>query len=113
MPGLSPVASRPATSENRSGIWTDAGRLCCLQNQSEGKDLMPPNRKSTKRIKDEIARLEQQLKQAEVREAERLGMLAVKAGLHEIDASEGAITAAFQEVSARFRQTQKPSAQTA
>lgn len=74
---------------------------------------MAPNRKSTKRIKDEIAKLEQQLRQAEVREAERLGMLAVKAGLHEVDASESAITEALQEVTARFRQTQKPTAQTA
>ncbi|GGA64070.1 TraC family protein [Pelagibacterium lentulum] len=74
---------------------------------------MAPNRKSTKRIKDEIAKLEQQLRQAEVREAERLGMLAVKAGLHEVDASESAIIEALQEVTARFRQTQKPTAQTA
>jgi hypothetical protein len=70
---------------------------------------MAPGRKtSTTRIKDEIAKLEARLKEAEGKEAERLGAIAVKAGLHELDVSEAEIFAAMTEVFGRFQTKNKP-----
>ena len=42
-------------------------------------------RKPSSKIKEDIARLQEQLKVAETREAERIGRLALKAGLGEIE----------------------------
>lgn len=60
-------------------------------------------KKPSRQIRDEIARLQDQLKQAETREAERIGRVALKAGLGEIDIEEGALLSAFEEVASRFR----------
>lgn len=60
-------------------------------------------KKPSRQIRDEIARLQEQLKQAETREAERIGRVALKAGLGEIEIEEGALLSAFEEVAGRFR----------
>lgn len=60
-------------------------------------------KKPSSKIREEIARLQEQLKQAETREAERIGRLALKAGLGDIEIEERALVAALEEVAARFR----------
>ncbi|AUX79138.1 conjugal transfer protein TraC [Sinorhizobium fredii] len=55
------------------------------------------------RIRDEIAKLQEQLKLAETREAERIGRIALKAGFGEIEIEEGELQAAFEDVAKRFR----------
>ncbi len=42
-------------------------------------------KKPSSKIREEIARLQEQLKQAETREAERIGRIALRAGLGEIE----------------------------
>ncbi len=60
-------------------------------------------KKQSSRIREEIARLQDQLKQAETREAERIGRIALKAGLGDIDIEETELLAVFEELAARFR----------
>ncbi|TCV67409.1 conjugal transfer protein TraC [Neorhizobium sp. S3-V5DH] len=60
-------------------------------------------KKPSSRIREEIARLQDQLKQAETREAERIGRIALKAGLGEIEIDEAELQAAFEEIAKRFR----------
>jgi len=60
-------------------------------------------KKPSRQIRDEIARLQEQLKQAETREAERIGRIALKAGMGEIEIEEGALQSAFEEIAGRFR----------
>ena len=60
-------------------------------------------KKPSSRIREEIARLQDQLKQAETREAERIGRIALKAGLGEIDIDEAELQAAFEQIAKRFR----------
>ena len=60
-------------------------------------------KKPSRQIRDEIARLQEQLKQAETREAERIGRIALKAGIGEIEIDEGALLSAFEEIAGRFR----------
>ena len=60
-------------------------------------------KKPSSKIRQEIARLQEQLKQAETREAERIGRLALKAGIGESEIEEGALLAAFEEIAGRFR----------
>ncbi|MGY3116173.1 hypothetical protein ACVWXQ_000108 [Bradyrhizobium sp. S3.14.4] len=60
-------------------------------------------KKPSRQIRDEIARLQEQLKQAETREAERIGRIALKAGMGEIEIDEDALLSAFEEVASRFR----------
>lgn len=55
------------------------------------------------KIRDEIARLQEQLKAAETREAERIGRIALKAGLGEIVIDESELLSAFDELARRFR----------
>lgn len=59
--------------------------------------------KSPAEIKAAMEALKAELKEAEAREAERLGALAVKAGLHEIDAIDADLIQALKEVAARFQ----------
>lgn len=61
-------------------------------------------KKPSRQIRDEIARLQEQLKQAETREAERIGRIALKAGIGEIEIDEGALLSALEEIAGRFRQ---------
>lgn len=60
-------------------------------------------KKPSSKIREEIARLQDQLRQAETREAERIGRIALKAGLGEIEIEETELQAAFEEITARFR----------
>lgn len=60
-------------------------------------------KKPSSKIREEIARLQDQLKAAETREAERIGRIALKAGLGEIDIDENDLQAAFEEITSRFR----------
>lgn len=60
-------------------------------------------KKPSRQIRDEIARLQDQLKQAETREAERIGRIALRAGMGEIEIEEGALLSAFEEIAGRFR----------
>lgn len=60
-------------------------------------------KKPTSKIRDEIARLQEQLKLAETREAERIGRIALKAGLGEVEIDESELQAAFEELAKRFR----------
>ncbi|MDQ0563046.1 hypothetical protein QO004_004855 [Rhizobium mesoamericanum] len=60
-------------------------------------------KKPSSKIREEIARLQEQLKAAETREAERIGRVALRAGLGEIEIDEGELQAAFEQVAHRFR----------
>ncbi|MHC2273700.1 hypothetical protein ACVME8_000311 [Bradyrhizobium diazoefficiens] len=60
-------------------------------------------KKPSRQIRDEIARLQDQLKQAETREAERIGRIALRAGMGEIEIEEAALLSAFEEIAGRFR----------
>lgn len=60
-------------------------------------------KKPSSKIREEIARLHEQLKAAETREAERIGRVALKAGIGEIDIEEAALLSAFEELAGRFR----------
>ncbi len=60
-------------------------------------------KKPSSKIREEIAKLQDQLKQAETREAERIGRIALKAGLGEIEIDEAELQAAFEDVTKRFR----------
>lgn len=60
-------------------------------------------KKPSSKIREEIGRLQDRLKQVETREAERLGRLALKAGLGEIDVEDSELVSVFGEVAARFR----------
>ena len=60
-------------------------------------------KKPSSKIREEIARLQERLKQAETREAERIGRLALKAGLGDIEIEERALVSALEDLAARFR----------
>ncbi|MDJ1637870.1 conjugal transfer protein TraC [Rhizobium rhizogenes] len=60
-------------------------------------------KKPSSKIREEIARLQDQLRQAETREAERIGRVALKAGLGEIEIEEAELQAAFEDIAGRFR----------
>lgn len=60
-------------------------------------------KKPSSKIREEIARLQDQLKQAETREAERIGRIALRAGIGDIAIDENELQTAFEEVATRFR----------
>lgn len=60
-------------------------------------------KKSSSTIRTNIARLQEQLKQAETDEALRIGRIALKAGLGEIEVDDDELRAAFEELAKRFR----------
>ncbi|TPL21115.1 TraC family protein [Mesorhizobium sp. B2-4-9] len=60
-------------------------------------------RKSSSKIKEEIERLHDQLKAAEAKEAERIGRIAVKAGLGDLDVDEAKLSDLFAEIAVRFQ----------
>lgn len=60
-------------------------------------------KKPSSKIREEIAKLQEQLRAAETREAERIGRIALKAGLGEIEIEEAALQAAFEDIAGRFR----------
>ncbi|WP_404406869.1 TraC family protein [Pelagibacterium halotolerans] len=67
-------------------------------------------KRSSSRIREEITRLQEQLKLAEAKEAERIGRLALKAGLGDVSVDDAAILKGFEEMAKRFQGKQKPSA---
>ena len=67
-------------------------------------------KKPSSKIREEISRLQEQLKQAETREAERIGRIALKAGIGEMEIDETELLTAFEDVAARFRKGQSGSA---
>lgn len=60
-------------------------------------------RKPSTKIRQEIAQLQEQLKAAETREAERIGRLALKAGLGDLEIEDGDLVTAFEEIAHKFR----------
>lgn len=60
-------------------------------------------KKPSLRIRKEIAKLREQLKAAEMREAERIGRLALRAGFGDIKIEDGDLVAAFEEIVEKFR----------
>ncbi len=52
-------------------------------------------KKPSRQIREEIARLQDQLKAAETREAERIGRVALKAGLGDLEIDEGELLTAL------------------
>ncbi|WP_412051926.1 conjugal transfer protein TraC (plasmid) [Hoeflea sp. Naph1] len=60
-------------------------------------------KKPSSRIKEEIAKLQEQLKAAETREAERIGRIALKAGLGEIEIDDAKLVEALEDLARRFR----------
>lgn len=60
-------------------------------------------KKPSSKIREEIAKLQEQLKHAETREAERIGRIALRAGLGEIEIEESELQAVFGELVKRFR----------
>jgi hypothetical protein len=60
-------------------------------------------RKSSSKIREEIERLHDQLKAAETKEAERIGRIALKAGLGDLDIDEAKLADLFAEIAGRFQ----------
>lgn len=60
-------------------------------------------KKSASKIREDIARMQEQLREAERRDAERIGRIALKAGLADIEIEETELQAAFEDLAKRFR----------
>jgi hypothetical protein len=60
-------------------------------------------KKPSSKIREEIAKLQGQLKHAETREAERIGRIGLRAGLGEIEIEETELQVAFEDLVKRFR----------
>ncbi|GAA4133734.1 TraC family protein [Aminobacter aganoensis] len=60
-------------------------------------------RRPVAKIRLEIGRLQEQLRQAETREAERVGRLALRAGLCEIEVDDVVLVAELEKLASRFR----------
>lgn len=59
--------------------------------------------KKTLRIREEIAKLQDILKAAETRDAERIGRIALKAGLGDFEIEDSILQSAFEEIAQRFQ----------
>ncbi|UXN76148.1 TraC family protein (plasmid) [Devosia sp. A8/3-2] len=62
-------------------------------------------KKPASKIREEITGLQDQLKAAETKEAERIGRLALKAGLGDIDIDDASLLAAFGDPATTFRKS--------
>lgn len=60
-------------------------------------------KKPSSKIRDEIAKLQDQLRAAETREAERIGRIALKAGLGELEIDETVLQSRFEVIAVDFR----------
>ncbi|MET3900433.1 Arc/MetJ-type ribon-helix-helix transcriptional regulator [Devosia sp. UYZn731] len=60
-------------------------------------------KKPSSKIREEITKLQEQLRAAETKEAERIGRLALKAGLGEIEIDDADLQAAFEALTEKFR----------
>ncbi len=67
-------------------------------------------KKSSLQLRNDIARLQDQLRQAETREAERIGRIALKAGLGELEIDEAALLLAFETIAKQFQAATKGTA---
>lgn len=67
-------------------------------------------RRPSSRIREEIERLQEQLKLAETKEAERIGRLALKSGLCDVRMNDADLSAAFEELAKRFQPEEKGTA---
>ncbi len=72
-------------------------------------------KRPSSKIREEIVKLQEQLRHAESREAERIGRIALKVGLGDIKIDDAELQTAFEEVVNRFRRSlgQKSKAATA
>ncbi|CAN7615070.1 conjugal transfer protein TraC [Devosia sp. LjRoot3] len=70
-------------------------------------------KKPSSKIREEIAKLQEQLKAAETKEAERIGRVALKAGLGDIEIDEADLLAALEELAGKFRKAGPRSARSA
>ncbi|NEK18190.1 conjugal transfer protein TraC [Rhizobium leguminosarum] len=61
-------------------------------------------KKPSSKIREEIAKLQDQLRAAETREAERIGRIALRSGIGEFDIEEAELQAAFEQIAGRFRE---------
>lgn len=61
-------------------------------------------KKTSSKIREDIAKLQEQLRLADTREAERIGRIALKAGLGDIQIEEVALLAAFEVVVKGFQE---------
>ncbi|MCP1769109.1 uncharacterized protein YjbJ (UPF0337 family) [Bradyrhizobium japonicum] len=68
----------------------------------QSTEAQPEMKKPSSKIREEITRLQEQLKAAETREAERIGRIALRAGLGEIEIEESELLAAFEDLAGRF-----------
>lgn len=64
-------------------------------------------KKPTAKLREELARLQEELKQAETRDAERIGRIALKAGLGNFEVEASELQSAFEEITNRFRNGSK------
>lgn len=64
-------------------------------------------KKPTAKLREELARLQEELKQAETRDAERIGRIALKAGLGDFEVEASELQLAFEEIASRFRNASK------
>jgi hypothetical protein len=60
-------------------------------------------KKPTAKIREDIARLREELRQTETRDAERIGRIALKAGIGDLEIEPNDLLVAFEELTARFR----------
>jgi hypothetical protein len=67
-------------------------------------------KKPAAKLREDITRLQEELKQAETREAERIGRIALKARLGDFDIEPSALQSAFEEIASRFRKDGKAAA---
>jgi len=67
-------------------------------------------KKSSLQLRSDIARLQDQLRQAETREAERIGRVALRAGLGELGIDEAALLSAFETIVSQFQAAPKGTA---
>jgi len=68
-------------------------------------------KKPSAKIREEIARLQEQLKQAEARETDRIGRIALAAGIGDLSIDEDDLLVAFRDLVSRFG-TEKPRVET-
>ncbi|WP_337270743.1 TraC family protein [Oryzifoliimicrobium ureilyticus] len=59
-------------------------------------------KKPPAKIREEIARLEAKLKEVETRDAERIGRIAIRVGLGEIEIEDVRFLSGFEDVVGRF-----------
>lgn len=59
-------------------------------------------KKQSSKLRVEIAKLQEQLRHAETRDAERIGRIALRAGLGEVEVEDADLQAALEDLAQRF-----------